>query len=173
MQHSTTEPPTATPAATESVTTDPPPPPQTPLFPTVQSSRTGVERVDYGTNDTLTMLKPIPTAVVTDRLESVLDAVRQLDNTCCHPAGCRTKVTLIYQECKHCDKRYCMRHGLPEVHGCGEAIRKAERAEFLRPVPLKTRQREEDTRKARERMEQKLKDMQLSRKAKPAGQAKK
>lgn len=166
-----------------------------PLFPSVTSSRTGVERIDFGTNDTLTMLQPIPTAVVSKQLDTVLNvsltpllslkslspirhtyitvhlaqAVRQLDNTCCHPAGCRTKVSLIYQECKHCERRYCMRHGLPEVHGCGEAIRRAERAEFLRPVPLKTRQREEDTRKARERMEQKLKDLQLERRAKPAG----
>lgn len=62
-----------------------------------------------------------------------------------------------------------MKHGLPEVHGCGEAIRKAERAEFLRPVPQKTRQREADTKKARERLEQRMKDLQLERRAKPAG----
>lgn len=67
-----------------------------------------------------------------------------------------------------------MRHGLPEVHGCGEAVRKAERAEFLRPVPQRTLQREKDTQKARERMEQKLRDMQLERRAKqPSGQSKK
>lgn len=44
----------------------------TPLFPTVQSKSTGVERIDFGTNDTLTMLEPIPTAVVAEQLDTVL-----------------------------------------------------------------------------------------------------
>lgn len=139
--------------------------PEVPLFETVEL-RSGATRTVFNTNDTTTMLQPIPTEVVRNRLDTVLDAVRQLDTTC-DQERCRTKTTLMYQECEHCRRRFCFKHGLPEVHGCGEAIRRAERERFMHPVPAKTRQAEKDLKEARVRMEQKLKDMKLGRKAKP------
>lgn len=55
------------------------------------------------------------------------------------------------------------------MHGCGDAVKRQEREQFLHPTPLKTIRQEAELKKARERMEQKLKDMNLARKAKPAG----
>lgn len=138
---------------------------EAPLFETVEL-RSGATRTLFNTNDTTTMLQPIPTQVVHERLDTVLDAVRQLDTTC-DQERCRTKTTLMYQDCEHCRRRFCFKHGLPEVHGCGEAVRRAERERFMHPVPAKTRQAEKDLKEAHARMEQKLKDMKLARKAKP------
>lgn len=45
--------------------------PPKPLFGSVQS-RSGTIRPDYGTNDTTTMLEPIPTKVVAEQLDTVL-----------------------------------------------------------------------------------------------------
>lgn len=138
---------------------------EAPLFETVEL-RSGATRTVFNTNDTTTMLQPIPTQVVHERLDTVLDAVRQLDTTC-DQDRCRTKTTLMYQECEHCRRRFCFKHGLPEVHGCGDAVRRVERERFMHPVPAKTRQAEKDLKEAHTRMEQKLKDMKLARKAKP------
>lgn len=100
-------------------------------------------------------------------LLTVLAAVKQLDSTCDY-ARCKAKTTLMFQNCALCKQRFCFKHGLPEVHGCGEAVKRQEREEFLHPTPLKTIRQEAELKKARERMEQKLKDMNLARKAKPA-----
>lgn len=94
-------------------------------------------------------------------------AVKQLDSTCDY-TKCRAKTTLIFQNCTLCKQRFCFKHGLPEVHGCGDAVKRQEREQFLRPIPLKTIRQEAELKKARERMEQKLKDMSLARKAKPS-----
>lgn len=135
------------------------------LFPTVQL-KSGAVRTIFNTNDTTEMLQPIPTKVVNERLDTVLDAVRQLDTTCDY-ARCRTKTSLMHMDCSHCQLRYCIKHGLPEVHGCGEAIKRQEQADFRHPVPHKTKQAEKDLNLARQKMEQKLKDLNLARKAKP------
>ena len=112
------------------------------------------------------MLEPIPVDVVNTKLDDVLDAVKQLDTTCDY-AKCKAKTTLMAQDCNFCKHRFCFKHGLPEIHGCGEAVKKLEREEFLKPVPQKTIKKEQDLKKAHARMDQKLKDMNLARKAKP------
>lgn len=105
-------------------------------------------------------------------LFSVLAAVKQLDSTCDY-ARCKAKTTLMFQDCALCKQRFCFKHGLPEVHGCADAVKQKEREEFLHPKPLKTIRQEAELKKARERMDQKLKDMSLARKAKPGSGDKK
>lgn len=139
-----------------------------PLFATIQT-KSGVTKKVFNTNDTTEMLQPIPSPIVQAKLDDVLDAVKQLDTTCDY-TKCKAKTTLMYQDCSFCKHRYCFKHGLPEVHGCGEAIKKLERDQFLHPVPQKTLQKQEDLKKAHTKMEQKLKEMSLARKAKPAAQ---
>lgn len=77
-------------------------------------------------NKTSEMLEPIPTAVLNKNLDDVLKTVRQLDNTCDFNR-CPKKTSLIGQDCTLCKQRFCMKHQLPEVHGCGGAIKKTER----------------------------------------------
>lgn len=139
-----------------------------PLFAKVHS-RHGT-RLKFCTNDTCEMLQNIPTHVVATRLDSVLQAVRQLDNTCDH-SNCRTKTSLMHMDCQCCGGRFCFKHGLPEAHGCGEAMRLAEQAAFRQSKPkprvVKSRQIEErDLRRAQKRLQQKLNEMSTARKAK-------
>lgn len=114
------------------------------------------------------MLHPIPAPVVQEKLDDVLAAVRQLDTTCDH-TKCKTKTSLMFMDCVLCKRRFCFKHGLPEVHGCGDAVKRQERDAFQHPVPQRTKQKEKDLENAKEKLHQKLKDMNLSRKGKPTG----
>jgi len=39
---------------------------------------------------------------------------------------------VISRFCEFCKYRYCIYHGLPEAHGCGEEARKKARADWLK-----------------------------------------
>ncbi|XP_055856631.1 DNA-binding protein SMUBP-2 [Episyrphus balteatus] len=134
-----------------------------PLFPI----EPGKKKPDYGTNDTLTLLEQIPSQMVEMKLDDVLTAVKEVDNLCDYQR-CKTKTNLMGQNCDHCKKRFCFKHGLPEVHGCGEAVKQEERKNFLKPKPLKTVRQEQDLAKAKVKLNAKLKDMQVGRMPKPS-----
>ncbi|XP_055706439.1 DNA-binding protein SMUBP-2 [Phlebotomus papatasi] len=122
------------------------------------------------TNDSGALVKEIPTNVVNENLSDVLDSVHILD-TLCDYKRCKQKTSLMGQDCSYCQKRFCFKHGLPEVHGCGEAIKKDERKKFMHPVPEKTRREAEDLAKLRVKFKENLKDMQRQRLAKPPTKA--
>lgn len=114
-------------------------------------------------NKTSEMLETISNATVNTKLDEVLKTVRQLDNTCDF-GRCRTKTSLIGQDCTLCQQRFCMKHQLPEIHGCGGAIKKEQRTEFLKPRPtLPAALRRNEQKDAHARLEQKLKEMSLAR----------
>lgn len=116
-------------------------------------------------NKTTEMLQTIPTAVVDNNLDNVLKTVTQLDNTCDY-SRCRVKTSLIGQDCRLCKQRFCMKHQLPEIHGCAPAVKRVERSEFLRPrqtLPISAALRRNEQKDAHTRLEQKLKEMSLAR----------
>ncbi|POM74642.1 DNA polymerase alpha-associated DNA helicase A [Phytophthora palmivora] len=43
---------------------------------------------------------------------------------------CKKSTTMLGSVCKFCKLKFCYDHALPEVHGCGDAVRKFERAAF-------------------------------------------
>ncbi|ETN14479.1 hypothetical protein PPTG_07525 [Phytophthora nicotianae INRA-310] len=43
---------------------------------------------------------------------------------------CKKNTTMLGSVCKFCKLKFCYDHALPEVHGCGDAVRKFERAAF-------------------------------------------
>ncbi|XP_055693169.1 DNA-binding protein SMUBP-2 [Lutzomyia longipalpis] len=122
-------------------------------------------------NDSGTMVKEIPTDVVNENLTDVLESVHIIDSLCDYKT-CKQKTSLMGQDCTYCRKRFCFKHGLPEVHGCGEAIKKDERKKFMHPIPEKTRREQEDLAKLRVKFKENLKDMQRQRLAKPPTKAK-
>lgn len=63
-------------------------------------------------NKTSEMLETISANTVNTKLDDVLKTVRQLDNTCDF-GRCRTKTSLIGQDCTLCQQRFCMKHQLP------------------------------------------------------------
>lgn len=116
-------------------------------------------------NKTSEMLETISSSTVNTKLDEVLKTVRQLDNTCDF-GRCRTKTSLIGQDCSLCQQRFCMKHQLPEIHGCGGAIKKEQRTEFLKPrptLPISAALRRNEQKDAHARLEQKLKEMSLAR----------
>lgn len=116
-------------------------------------------------NKTSEMLETISNTTVNTKLDEVLKTVRQLDNTCDF-GRCRTKTSLIFQDCTLCQQRFCMKHQLPEIHGCGGAIKKEQRTEFLKPrptLPISAALRRNEQKDAHSRLEQKLKEMSLAR----------
>lgn len=139
-----------------------------PLFPI----EPGKKKPDYGTNDTLTLLEQIPSQVVEMKLDDVLTAVKVVDNLCDYQR-CKEKTTLMGLDCAFCKKRFCFKHGLPEVHGCGEAVKQEERKNFMKPKPLKTVRQEQDLAKAKVKLNAKLKDMQVGRMQNTGGGKKK
>lgn len=116
-------------------------------------------------NKTSEMLETISSNTVNTKLDEVLKTVRTLDNTCDF-GRCRTKTSLIGQDCTLCQQRFCMKHQLPEVHGCANAIKKEQRTEFLKPrptLPISAALRRNEQKDAHARLEQKLKEMSLAR----------
>nr|XP_013803730.1 PREDICTED: DNA-binding protein SMUBP-2 [Apteryx mantelli mantelli] len=52
-------------------------------------------------------------------IDALISAAVKADNTCGFPR-CKASVTTLGQLCLHCNRRYCLSHHIPEVHGCGE-----------------------------------------------------
>ncbi|CAI5700818.1 unnamed protein product [Peronospora effusa] len=51
---------------------------------------------------------------------------------------CKKNITMFGNVCKFCKLKFCFSHALPEVHGCGDAVRKFERAAFQQPTTQST-----------------------------------
>lgn len=43
---------------------------------------------------------------------------------------CKIYVEVLGHNCPYCDKRYCLKHNLPETHGCDEAAKVDAKAKF-------------------------------------------
>lgn len=95
-------------------------------------------------------------------LESVLNDVKKIDYTCAF-AKCKIRTNNIAIHCKHCNSRFCTTHGLPEIHGCGEAVRREEKRKYLHPGPKLSKEKHSQ---ASVKLEMKLKQMQQERKSK-------
>lgn len=42
------------------------------------------------------------------------------ENKKCNVAGCKDSTELLGRTCPYCRSRFCLRHALPEIHGCGD-----------------------------------------------------
>ncbi|KAG6612050.1 DNA-binding protein SMUBP-2 [Phytophthora cinnamomi] len=51
---------------------------------------------------------------------------------------CKKSTTMLGSVCKFCKLKFCYDHALPEVHGCGDAVRKFERAAFQQQMTRST-----------------------------------
>uniref|UniRef100_M4BCJ9 DNA helicase n=1 Tax=Hyaloperonospora arabidopsidis (strain Emoy2) TaxID=559515 RepID=M4BCJ9_HYAAE len=52
---------------------------------------------------------------------------------------CKKSIVMFGSVCKFCNLKFCYDHVQPEVHGCGDAVRKFERVEFQRPTTSNNR----------------------------------
>lgn len=58
---------------------------------------------------------------------ALLDAM-VAESRVCAALRCKKSVLGLSTVCRHCRMRFCYEHGLPEAHGCGDAVRAAVRA---------------------------------------------
>ena len=68
--------------------------------------------------------------------DSVIAEFQEKDKRCSW-TNCRIAVDLVGLTCVHCKQRFCINHGLPEMHGCGVAACKAAKHEYRHPKPPK------------------------------------
>ncbi|NXJ77528.1 SMBP2 protein, partial [Trogon melanurus] len=64
-------------------------------------------------------------------IDALISAAVKADNTCGFPR-CRAGVTTLGQLCPHCNRRFCLSHHVPEVHGCGEKAKAHARQRISR-----------------------------------------
>ncbi|CAH1114332.1 unnamed protein product [Psylliodes chrysocephalus] len=95
-------------------------------------------------------------------LDSMLEKVKQIDYKCTFDK-CKNKTKDFAIDCKFCKGRFCTSHGLPEIHGCGEAVRKDEREKFLHQNPKLSKEKHSQ---AQTKLNMKLKQLQQERKSK-------
>ena len=65
-------------------------------------------------------------------LDSLLAAMKQADSTCSHPK-CKKQVNVLGMRCRFCQRKYCVEHSIPEVHGCAEEAKKHARSVQVKP----------------------------------------
>jgi len=65
----------------------------------------------------------------------MLQEFRQLDRVCSYTT-CKTPLSLLGQQCQFCARLFCLTHFMPEIHGCGDAVRRQTRsASLLSAIP--------------------------------------
>ncbi|KAM7109002.1 DNA-binding protein SMUBP-2 [Ciconia maguari] len=70
-------------------------------------------------------------SMVEEDIDALISAAIKADNTCGFPR-CKASVTTLGQLCLHCNRRYCLSHHIPEVHGCGEKAKAHARQRISR-----------------------------------------
>lgn len=127
-----------------------------------------------------TLVKPLPqidrpkepneTKGKEEDIDNILSEFRQLDGVCNY-ANCKATITLLGQQCTLCMRRFCLSHRLPEVHGCGDAIRRQSRSVtlkqgFVAPGSLPVKPKTIDASKRahlQRKLDKKIQDMSTKR----------
>ena len=105
-----------------------------------------------------------------DDIDKLLEAFDKIDNVC-NGEGCKVKIATLGVTCEYCRRRFCMKCGFPEAHGCGEAAKIAARQQISRDGKLypgsgRPNFKPDANRKAalQRKLDKKLGEMQDSRK---------
>ncbi|XP_030416603.1 DNA-binding protein SMUBP-2 isoform X2 [Gopherus evgoodei] len=78
-----------------------------------------------------TVVKTGADSQAAEDIDALISAAVQADNICGFPR-CKASVTTLGQLCLHCNKRYCLSHHIPEIHGCGEMAKAQARQRISR-----------------------------------------
>lgn len=107
-------------------------------------------------------------AVNSKDVDEIIQKVKAIDFTCSF-TKCKNRTKDFAIDCKFCSGRFCTNHGLPEIHGCGEAVRREERRKMLHPEPKLSQDKHSQ---AQTKLNMKLKQMQAERKSKLGARSK-
>eukprot|EP00731_Ephydatia_muelleri_P006465 Em0003g713a len=104
-----------------------------------------------------------------DDLDSML-AELSLSDSKCKYFNCKKSVNLVSQRCSFCNGRFCMAHGIPEIHGCEEAAKRHARHEAISHEP-KSKKTLDPTKRAhlQRRLDKKIEEATSGRRVKHVG----
>ena len=71
--------------------------------------------------------KKVPEQESEEDFDTMIAAAMK-DNVSCGFTACKTSTAIMGQNCPFCARRFCLRHHIPEVHGCGDAAKARARA---------------------------------------------
>ncbi|XP_059153320.1 DNA-binding protein SMUBP-2-like [Physella acuta] len=61
-----------------------------------------------------------------DDFDGLIASITELDSKCSFKK-CKTLTNTLGRNCEYCTRRFCLTHLMPEIHGCGDAVREASR----------------------------------------------
>lgn len=61
-----------------------------------------------------------------DDFDAMLDSIKKLDSKCAFKK-CKVLTNTLGRNCEYCSLRFCLTHLMPEIHGCGDAVKEAAR----------------------------------------------
>lgn len=102
----------------------------------------------------------LKSALNSSNIDEVLEKVKAVDLVCSY-VNCKNRTLNFSVDCKFCGGRFCTTHGLPEIHGCGEAVRRSERKNMTKSTNKVSQEKHSAT---QAKLSSKLKQMQLERK---------
>ena len=82
-----------------------------------------------------TKIKKTKASKEEEDIDRLLESFNKLD-TVCNAEKCKANVATLAQTCKFCRLRFCFNHGMPEIHGCGDAAKSAARQQISRDGKL-------------------------------------
>lgn len=107
-----------------------------------------------------------------DDFDALIASTKELDSKC-NFTKCKVKTMVLGHTCEFCQRRFCLNHSMPEVHGCGDEVRAQARATIIKEgvlyrgsgVPSKL---PDPKKKAllQKKMDKKLTDMEAERQRK-------
>ena len=106
-------------------------------------------------------------ANVHDDLDAMLAEMTLQDSTCGFPK-CKKTINLLGLRCQFCNRRFCMEHSIPEVHGCSDAAKK-----HAQQQKLKSKNKSVDPvrhAQLQKKLDKKIVDLSSGRKTKRGGQ---
>ncbi|XP_052552137.1 DNA-binding protein SMUBP-2 isoform X2 [Tympanuchus pallidicinctus] len=125
-----------------------------------------------------TVAKTTADSASEEDIDALISAAVKADNTCGFP-HCKASVTTLGHFCPHCNRRYCLNHHIPEVHGCGDKAKAHARQWISREGVLYAGSSPKDksldpAKRAhlQRRLDKKLSDLTNQRKSKKKGKEK-
>ncbi|CAE8582241.1 unnamed protein product [Polarella glacialis] len=107
-----------------------------------------------------------------DDLDAVLLEFTSQEGVCAY-ANCKEKVHTLMDalaKCKHCSRRFCLKHVQAEVHGCGDAAQRAERKQWKQeceaPAKAPSKSSGQDRSQLANKLQDKMKAQETIRAAK-------
>lgn len=109
---------------------------------------------------------PIETAK-TDDFDELLEMF-QKSNDICNFKGCKVLTKTLGQNCEYCPNRFCLKHSMAEVHGCGDAAKKQARDHIRKDGNLDVRKKQSYSAEVKhkvveKKLHEKIKTMQEAR----------